>query len=212
MPICPVAPFCFVVSASLLLYLRSKKVRNPKKLENEQVTRNTFGNDFEVTISSPGKVLVAGGYLILEKPNVGISVGTTSRFYTTIKYLSNKGSETSSNFLAITVDSPQFQIVYNYQFDLTTFQLNRLSKDGNEFIEGCISDTLLFIIESMGLPQFLQFANEINRRNQSIGIKLRAHNDFYSQIKLLLKLKKPLTTKSLLDIPSFSVPGTIFSR
>lgn len=37
--------------------------------------------------SAPGKVLITGGYLILEKPNAGIVLSTTARFYTIVKPL-----------------------------------------------------------------------------------------------------------------------------
>ena len=37
------------------------------------------------TVSAPGKALIAGGYLVLEQPNVGVVVSCPSRFYTTIK-------------------------------------------------------------------------------------------------------------------------------
>lgn len=40
-----------------------------------------------ITISAPGKALIAGGYLVLEKPNIGIIVSSSSRFYSTIKLL-----------------------------------------------------------------------------------------------------------------------------
>lgn len=36
------------------------------------------------TVSAPGKILVAGGYLVLEKPNIGVTISATARFYTTI--------------------------------------------------------------------------------------------------------------------------------
>jgi phosphomevalonate kinase len=196
----------FALATGLFLLYRSR--RQPRVKDSKPI-RNDFSSEYEMTISSPGKVLIAGGYLILEKPNVGISVGTTSRFYTTIRYLPNEqktGSE-SNQFLNIMVDSPQFQSVYRYRFEMKTLTLKRLSNSGNDFIEGCIMDTLLFIMEKIGMAQFTAFVSEIHSRNQMIGIKLRAHNDFYSQIKLLQKLKKPLMTASLLEIPPFSVPG-----
>jgi hypothetical protein len=36
------------------------------------------------TVSAPGKILVAGGYLVLERPNIGITLAATSRFYATV--------------------------------------------------------------------------------------------------------------------------------
>ena len=42
------------------------------------------------TVSAPGKALIAGGYLVLESPNVGLVIGASSRFYTTIQLTSSK--------------------------------------------------------------------------------------------------------------------------
>lgn len=53
--------------------------------------------------SAPGKVLVAGGYLVLEQAFTGLVVGTSARFYTVIK------PETHSSADVITVLSPQFE-------------------------------------------------------------------------------------------------------
>ena len=37
------------------------------------------------SVSAPGKALVAGGYLVLDKENIGLTIAVSSRFYTTIK-------------------------------------------------------------------------------------------------------------------------------
>jgi phosphomevalonate kinase len=39
----------------------------------------------QCTASAPGKVLVAGGYLVLLRPNVGIVVGMSARFTATVQ-------------------------------------------------------------------------------------------------------------------------------
>lgn len=38
-------------------------------------------------VSAPGKVLMTGGYLILERPNAGIVLSTNARFYAIVKPL-----------------------------------------------------------------------------------------------------------------------------
>lgn len=52
------------------------------------------------TVSAPGKVLIAGGYLVLDPAYPGVVVSTSSRFYTVIR----NGQQPSH----ITVRSPQF--------------------------------------------------------------------------------------------------------
>jgi hypothetical protein len=37
------------------------------------------------TVSAPGKILIAGGYLVLEHPNAGITISATARFHTTVQ-------------------------------------------------------------------------------------------------------------------------------
>jgi phosphomevalonate kinase len=53
-------------------------------------------------ISAPGKVLIAGGYLVLDRAHSGVVVSTSSRFYTTIR--SGHGSPNTA-----VVRSPQFE-------------------------------------------------------------------------------------------------------
>lgn len=45
-----------------------------------------FFGDFSVA-SAPGKVLITGGYLILERPNAGLVFSTNARFYAIVKPL-----------------------------------------------------------------------------------------------------------------------------
>lgn len=60
--------------------------------------------------SAPGKVLLAGGYLVLEQKFTGLVVGTSARFYTVIRPQNHANSGT------ITVHSPQFeQATWKYQ-------------------------------------------------------------------------------------------------
>jgi len=60
-------------------------------------------------LSSPGKVLVVGGYLVLDPTYSGTVISTSSRFYTVIQ----NGAVTDPN--TIRVRSPQFQdATWNY--------------------------------------------------------------------------------------------------
>ena len=53
-----------------------------------------------LVISAPGKVLIAGGYLVLDPKYSGVVISTSSRFYTIIRD-SGAGSQ-------VQVRSPQF--------------------------------------------------------------------------------------------------------
>lgn len=64
-------------------------------------------------VSAPGKVLVAGGYLVLDPKYSGIVVSTSSRFYTVVQ--SARGTQCQ-----IRVRSPQFQLAtWLYSVDLS---------------------------------------------------------------------------------------------
>lgn len=59
-------------------------------------------------VSSPGKVLAAGGYLVLDPAYSGVVISTSSRFYAVVQDLSRVDE--------IQVRSPQFtDAVWNYQ-------------------------------------------------------------------------------------------------
>lgn len=63
--------------------------------------------------SAPGKVLLTGGYLVLEQAFNGLVVGTSARFYTVIRPQTHAGT--------ITVDSPQFeQAQWSYKANINT--------------------------------------------------------------------------------------------
>lgn len=55
-------------------------------------------------VSSPGKVLAAGGYLVLDPKFSGIVVSTSSRFYTVVQ----SGPARENGPIQIRVRSPQF--------------------------------------------------------------------------------------------------------
>ena len=93
----------------------NQKVRHgwlfqPRK--NSSLFSSTLLTTMSATVvSAPGKVLLAGGYLILDPKYSGIAVSTSSRFYSVISLASTPG--------AITVNSPQFtDAVWKYSIGL----------------------------------------------------------------------------------------------
>ena len=61
-------------------------------------------------VSCPGKVLLAGGYLVLEPAYSGLVVGTASRFYTVVQDDAERDDTAASKQSRhITVRSPQFK-------------------------------------------------------------------------------------------------------
>jgi phosphomevalonate kinase len=79
-------------------------------------------------VSAPGKVLLAGGYLVLDPTYSGIVISTSSRFYTVIQDASalNTGS--------IRVRSPQFlQASWTYSVRI-------VDTDGSVMVEQIVSE------------------------------------------------------------------------
>lgn len=131
-----------------------------------------------VTVSCPGKVLIAGGYLVLERPNVGVTIAGTSRFFTTVKCFPQ--ADPSATVLKIVVDSPQFYEQYEYSYDYEKDVISIAPHSpGNTFVEKCLYMSLTFVKHYIGIQAF-QDTMKILAKRGYLGIKLRADNDFYS--------------------------------
>jgi phosphomevalonate kinase len=66
-------------------------------------------------VSAPGKVLVTGGYLVLDPCYHGLVIGTNARFYTVIQSRDDEAEHDT-----IVVESPQFEkSTWKYTCDIT---------------------------------------------------------------------------------------------
>jgi phosphomevalonate kinase len=126
-----------------------------------------------VTVSAPGKILLAGGYLVLEEANAGLVVGVDRRFYaecslatTTTIIRSTAQSQIQQedegspllDLLPVTVISPQFDKVWRYVWngwqlkavssaqDITTAAASSSSlPSNNPFVEKALWVALLYL-------------------------------------------------------------------
>ena len=65
--------------------------------------------------SAPGKVLLTGGYLILEREHTGLVFALDARIHVQVK---ERLTETAANEPTITVRSPQFsEASWEYKYD-----------------------------------------------------------------------------------------------
>jgi len=88
-------------------------------------------------VSSPGKVLISGGYLVLERPNVGLVVAASARFHCRL----SRTSEADDGPRNITVLCPQNTAAPElfYSIEPTTGELTRVgSTPENPFVEHSI--------------------------------------------------------------------------
>ena len=136
----------------------------------------------------------------MKSPNVGIVVSASSRFFTTVQLL--QGNVKSHDNLCIIIESPQFHSQFRFNYSIKDKLVTLVSKDGNPFVEKCLSLVFSFARLHLGDESFTDLLTD-SAIQGNLGIKLRADNDFYSQIRQLEKRNLLLLSKSLKTLPRF---------
>ncbi|SPO20457.1 related to ERG8 - phosphomevalonate kinase [Ustilago trichophora] len=172
----------------------------------------------ETTVSAPGKVLVAGGYLVLDPAYPGLVVSTSSRFYCHAQSQASSASQGSAgeSTCTITVRSPQFvDAVWVYrasivkdgqgkQHWITEQTADSREKAGrNPFVSLALAYTLRLAAELKGPDE----VEALFQRTGPAGIEITvaADNDFYSQRDTLnLPEGTAPTVDQLKNLPPFS--------
>jgi len=145
-------------------------------------------------VSAPGKVLITGGYLVLDQQYTGFVQATSSRFVTMI--LKNDEDEVDVN--SVKVISPQFRKgQWDYHWNNQSKELieDEGNSSHNNYIQCTLQNTLL--IASHLCSTFNDYI--------ATGIKIiiMGHNDFYSQREQLKKMNLPRNFTSIQEIPDF---------
>ncbi|KAI9490158.1 ribosomal protein S5 domain 2-type protein [Zychaea mexicana] len=143
-------------------------------------------------VSAPGKVLMTGGYLVLDQAYRGLVVGTTARFYTAIQPIQDEQG-------TIEVRSPQFDVdaSWSYTASVEDGKLHFSARPGssqNKFVETCLKFTLEVIYQRTGT---------LFTSNGGLSITIVGDNDFYSQRAQLESRKLPNTAESLASLEPF---------
>ncbi|EIN11828.1 Phosphomevalonate kinase [Punctularia strigosozonata HHB-11173 SS5] len=153
-------------------------------------------------VSAPGKVLLAGGYLVLDPAYSGIVVSTSSRFYTSIQ------DAGALNPNSIRVRSPQFlqaSWTYSVRFvaaDGTVMVEQVVLEDSkNKFVHLALQRTLALAIELKGVAEIQ------NKLAPGLDIAIVGDNDFYSQRAQLAQLGLEPTIDSLSKLTPFGPTG-----
>ncbi|KAH8611985.1 GHMP kinases N terminal domain [Trypanosoma vivax] len=144
-----------------------------------------------ITASCPGKVLIVGGYLIVETGNVGVSLGTTARFTTRVLSVDVHADD----WCRIHVVSPQFGTEFTFKCskdsDTDLVNIEQLSGKESPFLYFSV----LYSVAAAVLRGFdIRF---------KVTLELLADNDFYSQRKYLEAQGKAVTMENLRAIPSY---------
>ncbi|PWA41879.1 phosphomevalonate kinase [Artemisia annua] len=163
-----------------------------------------------VVASAPGKVLMAGGYLVLERPNAGIVLSTNARFYAILKPLYDplESDSLAVEWMDLKVNSPQMSRETTYKMSLKDFTLQ------------CSRQVMLYKFESRN--PFVEYAVqysiaaayatlEKNKRNkllkllsQGMDITILGCNDFYSYRNQIEARGLPLVPESLATLQPFT--------
>ena len=139
--------------------------------------------------SAPGKVLICGGYLVVEQPNVGLSLSVTARFITRVL------REESSAGPQLTILSPQFQKEFSYTVradDASNITIEQTSGPKSPFLQfGCLYSIASVVLQRGSCPP------------KHLILELLASNDFYSQRNFLESLGKKVTVDTLREVPAY---------
>lgn len=151
-------------------------------------------------VSAPGKVLAAGGYLVLDQQYPGVVISTSSRFYTVIQASSGSANQ-------IVVRSPQFlQAEWRYTVTYNDAGIQVIPQEDsiggkNKFVHLALQHTLNLVSEIHSVAQVQE------KLVQGLDIAAVGDNDFYSQRTQLESLGLPRTIKSLSQITPFCHNG-----
>ncbi|KAJ1969104.1 phosphomevalonate kinase [Dispira parvispora] len=163
--------------------------------------------------SSPGKVLLAGGYLVLDQHYQGLVVGASARFYCAVTtFKPDDKTHFADNTFPIVVQSPQFEsaewaYTLSYLPELKIWKLSENTALRNPFVEIVLFYTFNLLEYTLGHEMFVQRWN-----NAGLKIKVFGDNDFYSQQERLSERGLPNTTQSLQSLPRFLPTGTTLSK
>ncbi|KAJ1971778.1 phosphomevalonate kinase [Dimargaris xerosporica] len=165
-------------------------------------------------VSAPGKVLLAGGYLVLDRQHQGLVIGANARFYSLVQQRSLGSLEPEATTgspddfsVPIRVRSPQF-IGANWSYELSCASATRRcalgSQDAkrNPFVEIVLYYT--FNLASC----YLNTATLSQRIGPGLDITILGDNDFYSQRQSLTERGLLPTTEALRQLPAFNSTGT----
>ncbi|KAF0697055.1 Aste57867_12239 [Aphanomyces stellatus] len=152
-------------------------------------------------VSAPGKVLIAGGYLVLEPELSGAVLAASSRFHTTVD-VASLDATTSTSFVPVRIHSPQFHQTMHGELIATTFRFTKESA-ANPYVEKTIRVCVAALVGLLGATAFSARVQDMLDRRQCLMITLEADNDFYSQRDQLQRRGLSVSRANLKTLPAF---------
>ncbi|KAF9685579.1 hypothetical protein SADUNF_Sadunf03G0069400 [Salix dunnii] len=162
-----------------------------------------------VVASAPGKVLMTGGYLILERPNAGVVLSTNARFYAIVKPLYDeiKHDSWAWAWTDVKLTSPQLSRESMYKLSLKNLMLQCVSsrqvlfESRNPFVEQAVPYAIA-AAHALFDKDKMVFLNKLLL--QGLDITILGCNDFYSYRNQIEARGLPLTPESLAALPPFT--------
>ncbi|KIJ67899.1 hypothetical protein HYDPIDRAFT_25360 [Hydnomerulius pinastri MD-312] len=151
-------------------------------------------------VSAPGKVLLAGGYLVLDRKYKGLAISASSRFYAVVQ--DGQGLTQGNQIL---VRSPQF-IEAEWRYTVTVsddgkVDVSEASESKNKFVHYALKYALILAMEKLTTEGSSNTFHDILKHG--LDIATVGDNDFYSQQAKLKEMGLPSTVASLSQIPPF---------
>ncbi|GAQ79305.1 eukaryotic GHMP type phosphomevalonate kinase [Klebsormidium nitens] len=153
-----------------------------------------------IVVSAPGKVLLTGAYLILERPNPGLVLSTSARFYATVAPLLNDSPTVDPASRPILIRSPQLDRADIFTLDLGSLDVAPSNGRGNPFMEAAIQYTVAAAkLLDVSVGDVLK---------PGLEVTILGDNDFYSHRRQIADSGLPLCSSTLSGLPPFS-PATM---
>ena len=140
-------------------------------------------------VSAPGKVLLAGGYVVLEAPQPALVLCTGSRFYSTVAWAPSD----NESAVMVTATSAQLNAEWRYALHAAAaaatdedeatspYAVEPLGESRNPFVENALR-----VVAAVAAGEIAIAAAAARGRGRSaLSITLVADNDFYSQVATL---------------------------
>ena len=148
-----------------------------------------------IRASAPGKVLICGGYLVVEAPNIGLSLGVTARFSTVVKNVEKAKKEAGAP-ITIIVNSPQFKTAFEFAVTVgDEVAVEQKAGPQSPFLFYGVLYSVASALGSGGVSA--STVGDVTK----VELDLLASNDFYSQRNYLEEQGKPVTVANLRSVP-----------
>eukprot|EP00762_Andalucia_godoyi_P008678 ANDGO_00471.mRNA.1 putative phosphomevalonate kinase len=144
----------------------------------------------KLVCSCPGKVLLLGGYLVLDAENTGLVATTSARFYATIEPSASPSAHPPpdgmlNHRMTLVIESPQFSMSIRSDVHMSSsthrISMNPSFADTNPFIHHAVHAVIHQISHEFQSDDIVR-----GLHGRTLRICLEADNDFYSMRQQLM--------------------------